>query len=116
MPYGASSVARSDAVSCTFVARSRSRLSAARVSSDFVKFIWLRSSRSFIMTEYGMSWSMIVSDVLMMDVSGRFRGTSGVDLWLLGFSFIFGGDPVPVWGVFYVFWCLSWVLLGSCWS
>ena len=55
-------------MSCTFVARSRSRLSAARVSSDFVKFIWLRSSRSFIMTEYGMSWSMIVSAVLMIEL------------------------------------------------
>jgi len=68
MPYGASSVARSEAVSCTLVARSRRRLSAALTSSDFVKFIWLRSSRSFMTTEYGMSWSMIVSDVLMMDV------------------------------------------------
>jgi len=26
-----------------------------------------------------------------------------VDLWLLGFSFVFGFDPVLVWGVFDVF-------------
>ena len=31
-----------------------------------------------------------------------------MDLWLLGFSFIFGGDPVLVWGVFDVFWGLHW--------
>jgi len=36
-----------------------------------------------------------------------------VGLWLLGFSFVFGFDPVLVWGVFDVFWCLRWVLLGS---
>ena len=48
--------------------------------------------------------------------SGRFRGTFGVDLWLLGFSFIFGFDPVLVWGVFDVFWGLRWVSLGSRWS
>jgi len=35
-----------------------------------------------------------------------------VDLWLLGFSFIFGGDPVLAWGVFDVFWGLPWVSLG----
>jgi len=45
--------------------------------------------------------------------SGRFRGTFGVDLWLLGFSFIFGFDPVLVWGVFDVFWGVRWVSLGS---
>jgi len=35
-----------------------------------------------------------------------------VDLWLLGFSFIFGGDPVLVWCVFDVFWGLRCVLVG----
>ena len=35
--------------------------------------------------------------------SSRFRGTFGVDLWLLGFSFVFGFDPVLVWGVSDVF-------------
>ena len=39
---------------------------------------------------------------------GCFWGGSMV----LGFSFIFGGDPVLVWGVFYVFWGLHWVSLG----
>jgi len=29
-----------------------------------------------------------------------------VDLWLLGFSLVFGFDPVLVWGVFDVFWVL----------
>jgi len=48
--------------------------------------------------------------------SGRFRGTFGVDLWLLGFSFVLGFDPVLVLVVFYVFWCLHWVSLGSRWS
>jgi len=36
-----------------------------------------------------------------------------VDLCLLGFSFVFGFDPVLVWDVFDVFWCLRWVSLGS---
>ena len=35
--------------------------------------------------------------------SGRFTGTFGVDLWLLGFSFVFGFDPVLVWGVYMCF-------------
>jgi len=35
-----------------------------------------------------------------------------VYLWLLGFSFIFGGDPVFVWGVFDVFWGLRCILDG----
>ena len=35
-----------------------------------------------------------------------------VDLWLLSFSFVFGFDPVPVWGVFDVFWGLRCVLVG----
>jgi len=39
-----------------------------------------------------------------------------VDLWLLGFSFIVGFDPVLFWGVFYVFWGLRWVSLGFPWS
>ena len=39
-------------------------------------------------------------------------GLLGVDLWLLGFSFVFGGDPVLVWDVFDVFWGVPWVLLG----
>ena len=45
--------------------------------------------------------------------SGRFRRTFGVDLRLLGFSFVFGGYPVLVWGVFDVFWGVRWVLLCS---
>jgi len=44
--------------------------------------------------------------------SGRFRGTFGVDLWLLGFSFVFGFDPVLLWVVFDVFWGLRLVLVG----
>jgi len=39
-----------------------------------------------------------------------------VDLWLLGFSFFFGFDPVLVWDIFHVFWGLHWVSLGSRWS
>ena len=39
-----------------------------------------------------------------------------MNLWLLGFSFIFGGDPVLVWVVFDVFWGLHWVSLGFPWS
>jgi len=43
-----------------------------------------------------------------------------VYLWLLGFSFIFGGDPLLVCGVFDVFWRLHWVSLcfpwSSCWK
>ena len=35
-----------------------------------------------------------------------------MDLWLLGFSFVFGFDPVLVWGVFDVFWGLRCVLVG----
>ena len=35
-----------------------------------------------------------------------------MDLWLLGFSFVFGFDPVLVWGVFDVFWRLRCVLVG----
>jgi len=35
-----------------------------------------------------------------------------VDLWLLGFSFVSGGDPVLVWGVFDVFWGVRWVSVG----
>jgi len=35
-----------------------------------------------------------------------------VDLWLLGFSFIFGFDPVLVLGVYDVFWGLRFVLVG----
>jgi len=50
---------------------------------------------------------------LFWRTSGRFRGTFGVDLWLLGFSFVFGGDPVLVWGVFDVFCGVRWVLLSS---
>jgi len=38
--------------------------------------------------------------------------TFGVDLWLLGFSFVSGGDPVLVWGCFDVFCGLHWVSLG----
>jgi len=30
----------------------------------------------------------------VLDNIGRFRGTFGVDLWLLVFSFVSGGDPV----------------------
>jgi len=37
-----------------------------------------------------------------------------VDLWLLGFSFIFRSDPVLVWGVFDMFSGLCLVSLGSC--
>jgi len=48
--------------------------------------------------------------------SCRFRGTFWVDLWLLGFSFVFQFDPVLVWGGFDVFWVLLWVLLSSRWS
>jgi len=48
--------------------------------------------------------------------SGRFRGTFGVDLWLLGFSFVFGGDPVLFVALFDVFCGLHWVSLGSRWS
>ena len=48
--------------------------------------------------------------------SGRFRGTFGVDLWLLGFSFVFGGDPVLVSCVIDVFFGVRFVLLSSCWS
>ena len=36
-----------------------------------------------------------------------------MDLWLLGFSFVLGFDPVLVWGVFDVFWGLRWVLFRS---
>ena len=39
-----------------------------------------------------------------------------MDLWLLGFSFVFGGDLVLVWGVFDGFLGLRWVSLGSRWS
>ena len=35
---------------------------------------------------------------------------------VLGFSFVSGGDPVLVWGVFDVFWGLHWVSLGFPWS
>jgi len=35
-----------------------------------------------------------------------------VDLWLLGFSFVFGFDPVLVCGVFDVFFGLRCVLVG----
>jgi len=45
--------------------------------------------------------------------SGRLRGTFGVDLWLLGFSFVFGFDPILVWGGFDVVWVLLWVLFSS---
>ena len=47
---------------------------------------------------------------------GRFRGTFGVDLWLLSFSFVLGFDPVLVWGVFDMFCGVRWVLLSSRWS
>ena len=33
-------------------------------------------------------------------------------LWLFGFSFVFGFDPVLVWGVFDVFWGLRCILVG----
>jgi len=39
-----------------------------------------------------------------------------VDLWLLGFSFVFGFDLVLVWGVFDVFLGLRWVSFDSRWS
>ena len=39
-----------------------------------------------------------------------------MDLWLLGFSFFFGFDPVLVWGVFDVFWGLRWISLCFPWS
>jgi len=43
-----------------------------------------------------------------------------VDLSILGFSFIFGGDPLLVWGVFDVFWGLHWLSFlfpwSSCWK
>jgi len=45
--------------------------------------------------------------------SGRLRGTFGVDLWLLGFSFVLGFDPILVWGGFDVVWVLLWVLFSS---
>ena len=45
----------------------------------------------------------------------QFLTCFGVDLWLLGFSFVFGFDPVLVCGVFDVFWGLHWVSLGSRW-
>jgi len=46
--------------------------------------------------------------------AGRFKGTfGGGDLWRLGFSFVFGFNPVPFWGVFDVFCGVRWVLLGS---
>ena len=35
-----------------------------------------------------------------------------MDLWLLGFSFVFGFDPVLVWGFVDVFWGLLWVFVG----
>ena len=39
-----------------------------------------------------------------------------VDLWLLGFSFVFGGDPVLVSCVIDVFFGVRCVLLSSYWS
>jgi len=39
-----------------------------------------------------------------------------VDLWLLGFSCFFGGDPLLVSCVFDVFCGVRFVLLSSCWS
>jgi len=39
----------------------------------------------------------------------------GLLRWIYGFwgiSFIFGGDPFLVWGVFDVFWGLRWVFVG----
>jgi len=36
-----------------------------------------------------------------------------VDLWLLGFSFVFGFDPVLLWVVFDMLFCLRLVLLSS---
>ena len=40
-------------------------------------------------------------------------GLLGVYLWLLFFSFVFGGGPVLVWAVCDVFWGLRLVSLGS---
>ena len=39
-----------------------------------------------------------------------------MDLWLLDFSFISGGDPILDCGAFDVFWGLRWVSLGFPWS
>ena len=36
-----------------------------------------------------------------------------MDLWLLGFSFLFGFHPVLVWGFVDVFWGVRLVSLGS---
>jgi len=46
-------------------------------------------------------------------------GLGGLLGWIYGFwgfSFVFGFDPVLVWGVFDVFWGVRWVLLSSRWS
>jgi len=43
--------------------------------------------------------------------SGRLRGTLGMDSWYLGFSSLFGVDPVLFGALFDVFWVLRCVLV-----
>jgi len=65
----------------------------------------------FYLGSFWSSWREIVNCGFWR-TSGRFRGTFGVDLWLLCFSFLLGGDSCLVWCVFYVFWGVRWVLVG----
>ena len=44
--------------------------------------------------------------------AGSLRGTLGMDSWYLGFSSVFGVDPVLFGALFDVFWGLRWVLVG----
>jgi len=62
----------------------------------------------------GSCWSLCWKSVNcgFWRTSGRFRGTFGVDLWLLLFFFRFWVDPVLFWAVFDVFWGLRLVLVG----
>jgi len=49
------------------------------------------------------SWSWKSVNCGFWRTSGRLTGTLGVELWLLGFSFVFGFDPVLVWDVYMCF-------------
>ena len=84
-------------------------MSFGSFSWEFLSFCFFSSDAVLVWGVFDVFWGLcwvLVGFLLVILVkcvtcgfwrtSGRFRGTFGVDLWLLGFSFVVGLDPLLV--------------------